>query len=138
MLWEVKYCGNWRYLRKYLGGLNTVRSPFPFLPLLLLSDILILFLSVVLTIHPQNSKSPIPMTLQNKVQGQDKGIMLNGMVVATVTDHSWHRKREDYINVAAGMDLGVAVGVAVARFDNQRQKRGSAGATAGAAGGGGC
>jgi len=65
--------------------------------------------------------------------GQDKGVMYNGHVVATMSHHEqWgHMRREELVNVAAGMDILLALGLCYVRYDKQLtdQKIGNASAT---------
>jgi hypothetical protein len=61
--------------------------------------------------------------VQNKVQGADKGILVNGQPAATMTRHEeWkHVHRMDIISVAPGMDILLALGVTWIRADKQKQ-----------------
>lgn len=61
--------------------------------------------------------------VQNKVLGADKGILVNGQPAATMTRHEeWkHVHRMNIINVAPGMDILLALGVAWIRADKQKQ-----------------
>jgi hypothetical protein len=79
----------------------------------------------------------VSLDVKSKVQGQDKAVLLNGQPLATTHEPGMHLKREDHINIAKGMDMVVAIGFAVARYDKQAERRRSAAAAGGAAGGGG-
>ncbi|KAH7359818.1 hypothetical protein BKA66DRAFT_472113 [Pyrenochaeta sp. MPI-SDFR-AT-0127] len=59
--------------------------------------------------------------IQNKVNNQDKGILMNGNPVATMSRHEqWsHVNRLDLVHVAPGMDILLALGVAWVRVDKQ-------------------
>ncbi|KAL6704954.1 hypothetical protein ACN47E_007499 [Coniothyrium glycines] len=61
--------------------------------------------------------------VENKVQGQDKGILLNGVPAATMSRHEmWkHMSRHDIVHVAPGMDILLALGVNWIRADKQKQ-----------------
>ncbi|KAL1608075.1 hypothetical protein SLS60_003014 [Paraconiothyrium brasiliense] len=75
------------------------------------------------------------MLVQNKVLEQDKGILWNGFVVATMSMHEkWkHLHREDLVNVAPGMDILLALGVCFVRYDKQKTDAKTAAANANAA-----
>ncbi|CAO2653438.1 Nn.00g028490.m01.CDS01 [Neocucurbitaria sp. VM-36] len=61
--------------------------------------------------------------IQNKIQGQDKGILMDGTPVATMSRHeAWsHMSRHDLVHVAPGMDILLALGVNWIRADKQKQ-----------------
>lgn len=63
------------------------------------------------------------ITIENKVQGQDKGILVNGTPAATMSRfEEWsHMNRHDLIHVAPGMDILLALGVNWIRTDKQEQ-----------------
>jgi hypothetical protein len=63
------------------------------------------------------------LNVAKKVQGQERGIMLNGQPVATMDEPEslLHMRREDDIYVAAGMDIALAIGVAWAHYDKQTE-----------------
>ncbi|KAF2024234.1 hypothetical protein EK21DRAFT_104801 [Setomelanomma holmii] len=65
----------------------------------------------------------IHVIVQNKVQGADKGILINGQPATTMKRHeAWkHVHRMDIINVAPGMDILLALGVNWIRQDKQKQ-----------------
>ncbi|KAF1968088.1 hypothetical protein BU23DRAFT_541632 [Bimuria novae-zelandiae CBS 107.79] len=62
------------------------------------------------------------MLVQNKVLEQEKGILWNGYVAATMSMHEkWkHMHREDILNIAPGMDILLALGVCYVRYDKQQ------------------
>ncbi|KAI8941721.1 hypothetical protein NX059_002928 [Plenodomus lindquistii] len=61
--------------------------------------------------------------VHNKVLGQDKGIVIEGQPVATMSRHGqWkHVARHDLVHVAPGMDILIALGVNWIRADKQNQ-----------------
>jgi hypothetical protein len=61
--------------------------------------------------------------VQNKVNGAQKGILVNGQPGATMSKHGeWkHVHRHDIINVAPGMDMLLALGVNWIRADKAKQ-----------------
>jgi hypothetical protein len=59
--------------------------------------------------------------MENRVQGQDRGLILNKQPVATFHTPRTFFRREEHINVAQGMDISLAVGVAIARYDKQAE-----------------
>ena len=61
------------------------------------------------------------MRLKKKILGQDRGIVMNGQPVATMSTPSrWgHLRREDIIHVAPGMDILLAVGMNWVRVDKE-------------------
>jgi hypothetical protein len=61
--------------------------------------------------------------VQNKVNGADKGVLVNGQPAVTMNRHEqWkHVHRMDIINVAPGMDILLALGVNWIRQDKQKQ-----------------
>jgi hypothetical protein len=63
------------------------------------------------------------VVVQNKVQGADKGVLVNGVPAATMARHEeWkHVHRMDIINVAPGMDILLSLGVSWIRADKQKQ-----------------
>jgi len=48
--------------------------------------------------------------------------MWNGHVVCTISKHeAWsHMRKEDLLNIAPGMDILLAVGIAYVRYDKQK------------------
>lgn len=74
-----------------------------------------------LTVFPTQYEEET-LLVQNKVLGQDKGIIWNGCVVATMSMHErWsHMHREDLVNIAPGMDILLALGVCYVRYDKQK------------------
>ncbi|KAH7385253.1 hypothetical protein DE146DRAFT_769002 [Phaeosphaeria sp. MPI-PUGE-AT-0046c] len=75
-----------------------------------------------LTIN-EKSASNNQVIMQNKVNGADKGILINGQIGVTMTRHEeWkHVHRIDIINVAPGMDILLALGLSWIRADKQKQ-----------------
>ncbi|KAF2800276.1 hypothetical protein K505DRAFT_404114 [Melanomma pulvis-pyrius CBS 109.77] len=67
------------------------------------------------------SKTSQTLVVRNKVLGQDKGILLNGAPAATMSQPEvWsHVRREDFIHIAPGMDILLALGVNWVRVDKQ-------------------
>jgi len=63
------------------------------------------------------------LVVENKLLGADKGVLLNGHPACTMSRHeTWkHLYRRDIINVAPGMDVLLALGVAWIRTDKQKQ-----------------
>ncbi|KAJ4364488.1 hypothetical protein N0V83_009082 [Neocucurbitaria cava] len=61
--------------------------------------------------------------VQNKILGQEKGILMDGNPVATMSRHeAWsHMARHDLIHVAPGMDILLALGVNWVRADKQKR-----------------
>ncbi|KAH9870975.1 hypothetical protein J1614_006549 [Plenodomus biglobosus] len=61
--------------------------------------------------------------VHKKVQGQEKGIVIEGTPVATMSRHeTWkHIARHDLVHVAPGMDILIALGVNWIRADKQNQ-----------------
>jgi hypothetical protein len=61
------------------------------------------------------------VVVQNKVNGADKGILINGMPGATMSIHKAYTTmhRTDLINVAPGMDILLALGINWIRADKQ-------------------
>ncbi|KAH9880342.1 hypothetical protein IAQ61_000633 [Plenodomus lingam] len=61
--------------------------------------------------------------VHNKVQGQEKGILVEGNPVSTMSRfQEWkHISRQDIVHVAPGMDIMIALGVAWIRADKQEQ-----------------
>ncbi|KAF2849474.1 hypothetical protein T440DRAFT_469240 [Plenodomus tracheiphilus IPT5] len=61
--------------------------------------------------------------VHNKVQGQEKGIFIEGNPVATMSRFEvWkHIARHDIVHVAPGMDILIALGVNWIRVDKQEQ-----------------
>jgi hypothetical protein len=59
----------------------------------------------------------------DKVAGEEKGLLINGNLVMTVTRHGkWaHVDAKYIIYVAPGMDILLALGVAWIRVDKQKQ-----------------
>lgn len=57
------------------------------------------------------------------MQGQEKGILIDGTPVATMSRHEpWsHIARHDLVHVAPGMDILLALGVNWIRADKQKQ-----------------
>ena len=55
--------------------------------------------------------------------GEDKGILLGGQPVATMSmPHEMrHLRREDLVHVAPGMDILLALGVNFIRYDKYQQ-----------------
>jgi len=76
--------------------------------------------------------------MEKKTLGQDRGLMLNGIPVATTNKASMHLRTEHHINVCAGMDLALVVGVAFCRFVRDAEKNAAAAGGAAGGGGGGC
>ena len=74
-----------------------------------------------LTIFPSPYEEQT-LLVQKKVLGQDKGILWNGHVAATMALHEqWkHFHREDLVNVAPGMDILLALGVCYVRYEKQK------------------
>ena len=74
-------------------------------------------LTVFPTLHDAQT-----LLVQNKVLGEDKGVMWNGHVVCTISKHeAWsHMRKEDLLNIAPGMDILLAVGIAYVRYDKQK------------------
>jgi hypothetical protein len=72
------------------------------------------------------------VVVQNKVQGADKGILVNGLPAVTMTRHEeWkHMHRMDIINVSPGMDILLGLGVNWIRADKQKQDTKAAAAAA--------
>lgn len=77
---------------------------------------------VELTIN-EPSKASQRVSVDNKVQGQDKGILVNGVPAATMSRHeAWsHMSRHDLVHVAPGMDILLALGINWIRADKQKQ-----------------
>jgi hypothetical protein len=75
----------------------------------------------------------LELPLQKSVQGQERAVMLNGALVATMDEpHSWsHSRREDVVYVAPGMDIAVAIGAAWCYYDKQSEQSHRAAAGAG-------
>lgn len=63
------------------------------------------------------------LVVENKILSADKGVLLNGHPACTMSRHeTWkHLYRRDIINVAPGMDVLLALGVAWIRTDKQKQ-----------------
>jgi len=84
-----------------------------------------------LTIQP-TAYDKRTLQVENKVLGQGKGIIHNGQVVVTMSHHEFwsHLRREEIVNVAAGMDILLALGMCYVRYDKQLtdQKIANAGA----------
>lgn len=61
--------------------------------------------------------------VHNKIHGQDKGIVIEGSPVATMSRLGmWkHVARHDLVHVAPGMDILLALGVNWIRADKQKQ-----------------
>jgi len=61
--------------------------------------------------------------VHNKIHGQDKGIVIEGHPVATMSRlGAWkHVARHDLVHVAPGMDILLALGVNWIRADKQKQ-----------------
>jgi hypothetical protein len=59
----------------------------------------------------------------DKVAGEEKGLLINGNLVMTVSRHGkWAHVDAEYIlHVAPGMDILLALGVAWIRADKQKQ-----------------
>lgn len=76
----------------------------------------------MLTIN-EKSASSNRVLLQNKVNGADKGVLVNGQPGVTMKRHEeWkHVHRIDIINVAPGMDILLALGLNWVRADKQKQ-----------------
>jgi hypothetical protein len=76
-----------------------------------------------LTVVPflSSPDAPHKLLIRNKVLGQEKGILLNGSPVATMSQQGqWSSvHRQDVIHVAAGMDILLALGVNWVRVDKQ-------------------
>ncbi|KAJ4288929.1 hypothetical protein N0V90_011270 [Kalmusia sp. IMI 367209] len=74
-----------------------------------------------LTTFPTITESQT-MLVQNKVLDQEKGILYDGHVVATMSSfEKWkHVHREDLLNIAPGMDILLALGVSYVRYDKQK------------------
>ncbi|KAF2821219.1 hypothetical protein CC86DRAFT_459364 [Ophiobolus disseminans] len=62
--------------------------------------------------------------MQNKVNGAEKGVLINGQLGASMSRHEvWsHMHRIDLINVAPGMDILFALGLNWIRADKQKQE----------------
>lgn len=75
--------------------------------------------------------------VQKKVAGQDMGIMWNGQPVATMSQPNplGHLRREDVVNVAAGMDILLVLGMDYVKYEKEKgdNKIAEGGAEAGAA-----
>lgn len=63
------------------------------------------------------------ISIENKVMGQDKGILVDGVPVATMSKfEEWsHINRHDMIHVAPGMDILLALAVNWIRTDKQEE-----------------
>ncbi|KAH8655809.1 hypothetical protein BX600DRAFT_515497 [Xylariales sp. PMI_506] len=64
-----------------------------------------------------------PLLMKGPVLGQEKGVLLNGVPVATFHTHHSGSNREDHVAVAAGFDMCVAVGLAFMRIDKQQREK---------------
>ncbi|KAF2001808.1 hypothetical protein P154DRAFT_521555 [Amniculicola lignicola CBS 123094] len=64
---------------------------------------------------------PAPLSIDNKVLGHEKGILLSGNPVAVMSrSEAWeHLRRQDVVSVAPGMDILLAMGVAWVRVEKQ-------------------
>ena len=78
------------------------------------------------------SLAALGVSVQSKVQGFDKGIIVNGQLGATMSRHeAWsHVSRHDIVNVAPGMDILLALGVSWIRADKAKQDTATAVAVA--------
>lgn len=89
-----------------------------------------------LTIFPTPDEEDA-ILVENNVLGQEMGMLYRGNVVANMSMHEkWkHLRREDVLNVAAGMDVLLAVGMCFVRIDREEgDKAGATVANASAAG----
>ncbi|KAF2730969.1 hypothetical protein EJ04DRAFT_579459 [Polyplosphaeria fusca] len=64
-----------------------------------------------------------PLQVQNRVSGAEKAILWNGRMVATMNKHQelQHLRRQDRVDVAPGMDILLALGVAWIRIVKQKK-----------------
>jgi hypothetical protein len=76
----------------------------------------------VLTINERSATGKM-ISVENKILGQDKGILVNGTPVATMSKfEEWsHMSRQDIIHVAPGMDILLALAVNWIRTDKQEE-----------------
>ncbi|KAF2265875.1 hypothetical protein CC78DRAFT_615440 [Lojkania enalia] len=65
--------------------------------------------------------APVTLTVQKDILNQERAIMLNGRPVATTSRRGVleNIRREDRVDVAAGMDVLLVLGVVWARIDSQ-------------------
>ena len=80
-------------------------------------------LRLVLTVHPFHFPT-LELAVQNKVLGEDKGILWNGVPIATMSKHKEfeHIKRRELVCVAPGMDVLLALGIACCRIDKNNKE----------------
>jgi len=78
---------------------------------------------LVLTVHPFHFPT-LELAVQNKVLGEDKGILWNGVPIATMSKHKEfeHIKRRELVCVAPGMDVLLALGIACCRIDKNNKE----------------
>ncbi|OAL47710.1 hypothetical protein IQ07DRAFT_589885 [Pyrenochaeta sp. DS3sAY3a] len=76
----------------------------------------------ILTINERSAAGKM-ISVENKIMGQDKGILVNGTPVATMSKfEEWsHMSRQDIIHVAPGMDILLALAVNWIRTDKQEE-----------------